>query len=67
MLHATLDGAGLAIVDSERAAPYIAEGRLAAVLQDWMAPFPGFFLSYPHRKQQPAALTAVIDTFRLQR
>ncbi len=67
VLQAALDGAGLAIVDGERAAPHVKEGRLIAVLQDWMAPFPGFFLSYPHRKQQPAALTAVIETFRLQR
>lgn len=67
VLQAALDGAGLAIVDSKRAAPHIKEGRLVAVLRDWMAPFPGFFLSYPHRKQQPAALTAVIETFRLQR
>ena len=67
VLQAAVDGAGLAIVDGERVAQYIKDGRLAAVLQDWMAPFAGFFLSYPHRKQQPAALTAVIDTFRLHR
>jgi len=29
--------------------------------------FPGFFLYYPQRAQQPAAITAVIETFRLQR
>jgi hypothetical protein len=34
-------------------------------MEDWTPPFPGFFLSYPHPKQQPAALAAVIDTFRM--
>jgi hypothetical protein len=28
--------------------------------------FPGFFLYYPSRRQQPAALTALIDTLRLK-
>ena len=65
VLQAALDGGGLAIVDSARANHHVKAGRLIAVLQDWLAPFPGFFLYYPHRKQQPAALTAVIETFRL--
>lgn len=34
-------------------------------MEDWTPPFPGFFLYYPHRKQQPAALAAVIDSFQL--
>jgi DNA-binding transcriptional LysR family regulator len=33
--------------------------------EDWCPPFPGFFLYYPTRKQQPAALTALITTLRL--
>jgi hypothetical protein len=32
------------------------------VLEDWCPPFAGFFLYYPSRKQQPAALVAVIET-----
>jgi len=31
-----------------------------------MVPFPGFFLYYPSRWQQPAALSAVIETLRLE-
>jgi DNA-binding transcriptional LysR family regulator len=34
-------------------------------MEDWTPPFPGYFLYYPHRTQQPAALAAVIETFRL--
>jgi DNA-binding transcriptional LysR family regulator len=36
------------------------------VLEDWCPPFPGFFLYYPTRKQQPAALTVLIKTLRLE-
>ena len=66
VIQAALDGAGLAIVDDQRSAAHVKDGTLVAVLQDWLAPFPGFFLYYPHRKQQPAALTAVIESLRLQ-
>lgn len=67
VLQAALDAAGLAIVDGALAAPHVKDGSLIQVLEDWMAPFPGFFLYYPQRAQQPAAITAVIETFRLQR
>jgi DNA-binding transcriptional LysR family regulator len=38
---------------------------LIRVLEDWCQPFPGFFLYYPSRRQQPAALSALINTLRL--
>jgi DNA-binding transcriptional LysR family regulator len=34
-------------------------------ISHWTPPFPGYFLYYPHRKQQPAVLAALIDTLRL--
>ena len=34
-------------------------------LEDWCAPYPGFFLYYPSRRQQPAALCALMETLRL--
>ena len=66
IIQAALDGAGLAWVAEDRVEPYLASGALVRVLEDWCPPFPGFFLYYPSRKQQPAALAAVIDAFRLQ-
>jgi DNA-binding transcriptional LysR family regulator len=65
VIQAALDGAGLALVAQHRAAPHLAQRELIRVMEEWTPPFPGFFLYYPHRKQQPAALTAVIETFRL--
>jgi hypothetical protein len=29
------------------------------VLEDWCQPFPGFFIYYPSRRQQPASLSVV--------
>jgi DNA-binding transcriptional LysR family regulator len=49
----------------EHAAPYLERGVLVRVLADWCPPFPGYFLYYPSRRQQPAALSALIETLRL--
>jgi len=66
VIQAALDGLGLARVAEERVAPFLASGALVRVLEDWCPPFPGFFLYYPSRRQQPAALSALIDTLRLR-
>jgi DNA-binding transcriptional LysR family regulator len=65
IIQVALDGAGLAWVAEDRVAQHLARGALVRVLEDWSPPFPGFFLYYPSRKHQPAALTALIATFRL--
>ena len=64
--QAALDGAGLAWVAEDRIAHHLETGALVRVLEDWCSPFPGFFLYYPSRRQQPAALSALIDTVRLE-
>jgi len=65
MIRAAIDGVGLAFMSEEHAAPHLASGALVRVLEDWCPPFPGFFLYYPSRRQQPAALSALIETLRL--
>ncbi len=65
LVRAAVDGIGLAFVSEEQAAPHLASGALVRVLEDWCQPFPGFFLYYPSRHQQPAALSALISTLRL--
>jgi DNA-binding transcriptional LysR family regulator len=65
VITATLAGVGLAFLGEDLAAPYLASGALERVLEDWSPPFPGFFLYYPSRRQQPAALSALIDTLRM--
>lgn len=64
-LRAALDGVGLAFALEEHAAGHIARGDLVRVLEDWCPPFAGFFLYYPSRRQQPAALQALVDAIRV--
>ena len=52
-------------MSEELAVQHLAKGTLERVLEDWCQPFPGFFLYYPSRRQQPAALSALINTLRL--
>jgi DNA-binding transcriptional LysR family regulator len=65
VIRAATDGVGLAYMSDENAAPHVARGALVRVLEDWCQPFPGFFLYYPSRRQQPAALSALIDVLRM--
>jgi DNA-binding transcriptional LysR family regulator len=65
LVRAAIDGVGLAFVSDERVAAQLESGELIRVLDDWCQPFPGFFLYYPSRRQQPAALSALINALRL--
>jgi len=66
IIHAAIDGVGLAFVAEETAAPHLASGALVRVLEDWCPPYPGFFLYYPMQRQLPAALSALVETLRLR-
>ncbi|OYR32415.1 LysR family transcriptional regulator [Brucella lupini] len=63
-LPSALDGLGLAYMPEDQALPYIADGRLVRVLEDWCPPFPGYHLYYPSRRQQSPALALLIDVLR---
>ena len=65
-MRAALESLGLTFFCEEYVAPQIASGALVRVLEEWCPPFAGFFLYYPSRRQQPAALSALIDTLRLE-
>ena len=65
VIRAAIEGIGLSFVSEGLVEPQLKSGELIRVLDDWCQPFPGFFLYYPSRKQQPAALAALIDTLRL--
>jgi DNA-binding transcriptional LysR family regulator len=63
-VSAALAGFGLAYVPEDQAAPGIADGRLIRVLDDWCAPFSGYHLYYPSRRQQPPAFALAINALR---
>jgi DNA-binding transcriptional LysR family regulator len=65
MIRAATDGLGLTFSFEEYVASQLASGALVRVLEDWCPPFAGYFLYYPSRRQQPAALAALIETLRL--
>lgn len=64
MLQAALAHAGIAFAIEEEVNEHLATGRLERVLADWCAPFPGFYLYYPNRRNHPVALTTVINVMR---
>jgi hypothetical protein len=65
VIQAVLDGVGIGTAMEDKLTDLIADGRLVQVLNDWCPSFPGYFLYYPSRRNQPAALTALIATLRL--
>jgi DNA-binding transcriptional LysR family regulator len=65
VIQAVLDGVGIGTAMEDSLRDLIARRRLIHVLKDWCPPFPGYFLYYPSRRNQPAALAALIDTLRL--
>lgn len=64
ILNAALDGFGMAYVPEDMAQPHLAKGRLKRVLEEWCAPFPGYHLYYPNRRQPSRAFTLLVDTLR---
>jgi len=63
-LNAVLAGFGLAYMPEDVAQPYIAQGRLVRVLEDWCPPFPGYHLYYPSRRQSSPAFALLVDALR---
>lgn len=60
-LDAALEGIGLAYTFEQFADPHIQAGRLKRVLTDFSPTFPGFYLYYPSRHDQPSKLKALIE------
>ena len=67
VVRAALGGFGLAYIWEDLVQPHVAEGRLHRVLEDWCAPFPGYHLYYPSRRQASPAFALVLDALRYRR
>ncbi len=63
-LQAALEGFGLACVPEDMVAPYLKAGRLEQVLDDWCAPFEGYHLYYPSRRQPSPAFALMVEALR---
>ncbi len=66
VISAALEGIGIAYLYEEYVASLVADGRLVSLLDKSALPITdGFFLFYPSRRQNPAALRALIEFLRL--
>ena len=63
-LNAVLAGFGLAYLPEDQVKTELADGRLIRVLADWCAPFPGYHLYYPSRRQPAPAFVLLVDALR---
>ncbi len=66
-LHSALDGLGLACMAADVVQPYVADGRLIRVLDDWCPAYAGYKLYYPSRRHPSPAFTLLLDTLRYPR
>jgi DNA-binding transcriptional LysR family regulator len=64
ILDAAQSGLGLAYIMEDLVLPYLQNGSLVRVLEDWCPPFPGYHLYYPGRRQPSPAFAAVLDALR---
>jgi DNA-binding transcriptional LysR family regulator len=64
VLDAAVAGFGLAYVPEDLARPYLQEGRLGQVLDDWCPTWPGYHLYYPSRRQSSSAFALLVDALR---
>jgi DNA-binding transcriptional LysR family regulator len=65
IIDATIGGLGIAYLPESEFSPYIEEGRLVRMLEDWCPPFPGYHLYYPSRRQPSPAFSLVVDALRM--
>ncbi|WP_375787066.1 LysR family transcriptional regulator [Bradyrhizobium sp. Pha-3] len=63
-IKAALAGLGLAYVAEDQVQAQLAKGQLVQVLDDWCAPFPGYHLYYPSRRQSSPAFALLVDALR---
>jgi DNA-binding transcriptional LysR family regulator len=63
-VQATLQGFGLAILMEDRVQHLVADGSLVRVLSDWCAPFAGYHLYYPSRRQPSPAFALLVEALR---
>ncbi|MGY3585767.1 DNA-binding transcriptional LysR family regulator [Bradyrhizobium sp. USDA 4341] len=63
-IKAASAGLGLAYVAEDQVQAQIAKSQLVQVLDDWCAPFPGYHLYYPSRRQSSPAFALLVDALR---
>ncbi|HEX2113426.1 MAG TPA: LysR family transcriptional regulator [Alphaproteobacteria bacterium] len=65
--RAALDGVGIAYTLVDFVEQPLREGKLVALLEDWIPRLPSLYLYYPSRRQVPGPLQAFVDFLRRER
>lgn len=66
-MNAVLAGLGVAYIPEDLVKRGIADGRLIRVLADWCAPFAGYHLYYPSRRQPTPAFAVLVEALRYRK
>ncbi|MDI9780910.1 LysR family transcriptional regulator [Pseudomonas putida] len=64
LVRSALDGLGIAYMINGYIEPFIQQGRLLRILEEWSPVIPPLHLYYPDRRRVPAKLRAFIDFLR---
>ena len=67
MLRATLEGGGITFATRATFRPFVDRGELVWLLEDFLPPFQGFSLFYPHRRNMAPKLRAFVDHVKSRR
>ncbi|CUX37825.1 LysR family transcriptional regulator [Rhizobium oryzihabitans] len=60
MLRAALAGGGITFALEETFLPFVENGKLVPLLEDFLPPFPGFFVYFPQRRNMAPKMRALI-------
>ena len=66
-MNAVMAGFGLAYLPEDQVRTQLADGRLIRVLADWCAPFAGYHLYYPSRRQPTPAFAVLVEALRYRK
>ncbi|MBE7209450.1 MAG: LysR family transcriptional regulator [Gluconacetobacter diazotrophicus] len=64
MLRSALSDAGITFAFEETFRAHVDRGDLVSILEDYLRPFPGFFLYFPARRHMAPKLRAFVDHLR---
>ncbi|MCT7376803.1 LysR family transcriptional regulator [Chelativorans salis] len=67
MIRTALAGGGITFAMEETFRPYLDSGALLSLLDDYLPPFAGFFLYFPHRRNMAPKLRALVEHVRRYR
>ncbi|MEJ1975508.1 MAG: LysR substrate-binding domain-containing protein [Acetobacteraceae bacterium] len=66
-VRAAIAGLGIAFRAEHAVRPYIEDGVLVPLLEEWAWEYPGFHLCYPKQRKMAPALRGFIDLLKEQR